>query len=63
MNPQERSRKINSTILRAMQGDGKQAALAVSMGVSDSTISRMKPSAVSRSDADGANLKLELADV
>ena len=42
MSPQEKSRKIVSTILKAIEENGKQTALATAMGVADSTITRMK---------------------
>lgn len=37
----ERSRKIATTIRKAMQEHGKQVALATAMGVAESTVSRM----------------------
>lgn len=39
--PQVRARKIASAILKATQRDATQAAIAASMGVSESTLSRM----------------------
>ena len=42
MSPSERSRKIASTVRKAMQEQGKQVALASAMGVSESTVSRMQ---------------------
>ncbi|WP_269473991.1 CII family transcriptional regulator [Variovorax sp. RA8] len=39
---QERARKTQVTILRALQEPGRQVALATSMGISESTVSRMK---------------------
>lgn len=38
----ERSRKSHSAVLQRMQQPGTQAAIAVAMGVSESTISRFK---------------------
>ena len=38
----ERARKSQSVILRAMQEPGRQTAAATCMGVSESTVSRMK---------------------
>lgn len=40
--PSERARKSFTAVLRAMQEPGRQVAVATSMGVSESTISRMK---------------------
>jgi hypothetical protein len=40
--PIERARKATSVILRAMQDPGRQVAIATAMGVSESTVSRMK---------------------
>lgn len=39
--PSERSRKTSATILQAVQRDATQAAIAASMGCSESTISRL----------------------
>lgn len=39
--PPERARKIVSTVLQATQRDATQAALAVAVGKSESTISRL----------------------
>lgn len=39
--PAERARKISAVILRAAQRDATQGAIAVAMGVSESTVSRM----------------------
>lgn len=39
--PAEKSRKLRACVLQAVQRDGKQHAIAVAMGVSDSTISRL----------------------
>jgi len=38
----ERSRKTSSIVLQRWQEVGKQSAMAVAMGVSDSTLSRLK---------------------
>lgn len=38
----ERARKTQVTILRALQEPGRQVALATSMGISESTVSRLK---------------------
>ncbi|PNG53200.1 MULTISPECIES: CII family transcriptional regulator [unclassified Variovorax] len=38
----ERARKTQMTILRALQEPGRQVALATSMGISESTVSRLK---------------------
>lgn len=40
--PTERARKSHLTLLRALQEPGRQMALATAMGVSESTISRLK---------------------
>lgn len=40
--PAERARKALSLALQAMQPAGKQGALAAAMGVSESTVSRIK---------------------
>lgn len=40
--PPERARKTQSVILRAMQEPGRQTAVATCMGVSESTVSRLK---------------------
>lgn len=40
--PIERARKACSTVLRAMQEPGRQGAIAAAMGVSESTVSRLK---------------------
>lgn len=40
--PLERARKVESTILQALSSPGTQAAIAVVLGLSESTISRMK---------------------
>ena len=40
--PIERARKAASTILRALQDPGRQGSIATAMGVSESTVSRMK---------------------
>ena len=40
--PQERARKAYSTVLQRLQAPGTQTALATTMGVSESTISRFK---------------------
>lgn len=40
--PAERSRKMVSFVLQALQEPGRQVAIAASMGVSESTVSRMK---------------------
>lgn len=40
--PSERARKNVALLLQALQEPGKAGALAVAMGVSDSTISRLK---------------------
>lgn len=42
LNPIERARKGASLALQALQNPGKAGALAVAMGVSDATISRIK---------------------
>jgi predicted XRE-type DNA-binding protein len=39
--PTEKTRKLRSVVLQAVQRDGKQHAIAAAMGVSDSTISRL----------------------
>lgn len=39
--PVERARKIACTVLRAVQRDATQAAIAAAMGTSESTLSRM----------------------
>lgn len=38
----ERSRKLHALILQRLQEPGRQAAIATAMGVSESTISRLK---------------------
>lgn len=38
----ERARNLSSTVLKSVQDPGRQAAIAVAMGVSESTISRLK---------------------
>lgn len=40
--PSERARKTASIIFQRLQEVGKQSAIAVAMGVSDSTITRLK---------------------
>lgn len=40
--PVEKARNAHSRVLQAMQNPGTGSALAVSMGVSDSTVSRLK---------------------
>lgn len=40
--PQEKARKAHARVLQAMQCPGKGGAVAVALGVSDSTVSRMK---------------------
>ncbi|MDR6538848.1 CII family transcriptional regulator [Variovorax soli] len=40
--PAERARKAHVAILRALQEPGRQVAIATSMGVSESTVSRFK---------------------
>lgn len=40
--PTERARKAVSLVLQAMEDPGKAGALAVAMGVSDATVSRIK---------------------
>ena len=42
ISPQERARKIETIILNAIQGNGKQVALAAAIGFHESTISKMK---------------------
>ena len=42
LSPAEKARNAHSRVLQAMQAPGTGSALAVSMGVSDSTISRIK---------------------
>lgn len=39
--PAERARKIASTVLQSVQRDASQVAIAVAMGASESTISRL----------------------
>ena len=39
---QEKARKAHAKVLQAMQTPGKGGAVAVTLGVSDSTVSRMK---------------------
>lgn len=39
--PDERARKIVSSVLKATQRDASQAAIAVAMGVSEATVSRL----------------------
>ena len=39
--PEERARKIVSSVLKATQRDASQAAIAVAMGVSEATVSRL----------------------
>ena len=41
-NPADRARKSYSTVLQRLQTPGTQTAIAAAMGVSESTISRMK---------------------
>lgn len=38
----EKARKAHSTVLRRLQEPGRQAAIATVMGVSESTVSRLK---------------------
>lgn len=40
--PLEKARKAHSALLQALQEGGKQGAIAVALGVSDSTVSRIK---------------------
>lgn len=40
--PAEKARKAHSRVLQSMQAPGKGGAVAVALGVSDSTVSRMK---------------------
>lgn len=40
--PAQRSRKMVSAVFQALQEPGIQASIAVAMGVSESTVSRMK---------------------
>lgn len=40
--PRERARKMESFILRRLQEPGRQVALSTAIGVSESTISRLK---------------------
>ena len=40
--PIEKSRKAYSALLQALSDGGKQGAIAVALGVSDSTVSRIK---------------------
>ena len=40
--PAERARKAHVTVLKAIQEPGRQVAAATAMGVSESTVSRMK---------------------
>ena len=40
--PTERARKSHTVILRGMQEPGRQTAVATCMGVSESTVSRLK---------------------
>lgn len=42
LSPHERARKSYSTVLRALQEPGRQVAAATAMGVSESTVSRIK---------------------
>ena len=42
LTPQEKARKAHAKVLQAMQTPGKGGAVAVMLGVSDSTVSRMK---------------------
>lgn len=42
LSPVERSRKSSSIVLQALQGVGRQASAAIAMGMSESTISRLK---------------------
>ena len=42
LTPQEKARKAHAKVLQAMQTPGKGGAVAVTLGVSDSTVSRMK---------------------
>jgi len=39
--PEERGRKIVSTVLKATQRDASQTAIAAAMGMSESTVSRL----------------------
>lgn len=39
---QETARKSHATVLRALQAPGRQVAIATAMGVSESTVSRLK---------------------
>ena len=39
--PEDRARKIVSSILKATQRDASQTAIAAAMGVSESTVSRL----------------------
>ena len=39
--PDERARKIVASVLKATQRDASQAAIAVAMGVSEATVSRL----------------------
>lgn len=41
-NPVEKARKAHARVLQSMQAPGKGGAIAVVLGVSDSTVSRMK---------------------
>lgn len=40
--PEERARKMHSMALRYLQAPGRQTSIATSMGVAESTISRLK---------------------
>lgn len=40
--PAERSRKMVSVVFQALQEPGRQASIAVAMGASESTVSRIK---------------------
>lgn len=42
ISPDERARKMNSMVLQRLSPDGMQRNLAVSLGVSESTVSRQK---------------------
>lgn len=42
LDPGEKARKAHSRVLQVLQNPGKGGALAVSMGVSDSAVSRLK---------------------
>lgn len=42
LTPQEKARKAHAKVLQAMQSPGKGGAVAAVLGVSDSTVSRIK---------------------